>query len=555
MKLLFEGFAYSPEMLEGILPNQFFSSRKGSEKAVVDYVGYYYNPQIEDMIIVLPKVFIYENTKAFGLFFPEDLINFNKETRDELKLRKCHDIVLNISTWLYQAIVQYRKREQNTSIVRENESFSVISNLKKNEVTELDLVLSLIDFYKRNKALITYTTKLANQGKKTNWKKTISKNLPIITDNTPIYPLLTSYQREVNVSEELLMLFYSALNHFVNEYGFSISFSSPFMLIKGRAFQRFQNGKGTRYLKNIKYKYFSDKFLQLWKLLYAYFEKMEESKRSNKRKQEILMVRNFNIIFEDMIDVLIGDDSSDIPRYFAEQLDGKRVDHLYQYQSLILNDDIYFVGDSKYYKPENNIHGQSIAKQFTYAKNVIQYNVDLFNKNKLPHKIRYRDDLTEGYNITPNFFISALVNKDFNFFKDDLKCDKTKSAEKQFHFKDRLFDRDTLFIQSYNINFLFVLAMYISRSAQQKNEFKEHTHQTFRKRMIDFLNEEYSFYKIKPITQDLEYFVEKYFKFLNGKSYRPSNMEDSLILALSKQAPQNLPFSESECDITTHFLD
>ncbi len=75
-----------------------------------------------------------------------------------------------------------------------------------------------------------------------------------------------------------------------------------------------------------------------------------------------------------MIDDLIGDNKL-LPE-LKNHADGKQIDHIYKYKSLIIEDEIYFVGDSKYYKPQNSVGKYSQAKQFTYAKNVIQYNID-----------------------------------------------------------------------------------------------------------------------------------------------------------------------------------
>jgi hypothetical protein len=54
-----------------------------------------------------------------------------------------------------------------------------------------------------------------------------------------------------------------------------------------------------------------------------------------------------------MIDDLIGD-SKLLPE-LKNHADGKQVDHIYKYKSLLVEDEIYFVGDSKYYKPKNSV--------------------------------------------------------------------------------------------------------------------------------------------------------------------------------------------------------
>lgn len=133
-----------------------------------------------------------------------------------------------------------------------------------------------------------------------------------------------------------------------------------------------------------KYKYFSDKALRIWDLCYAYFVRSHEI-AINKSRQDCLMAKDFDIVFETMIDELIGE--RNLPRELIEQKDGKIVDHLFLGRGLIESTDgnahnTYYIGDSKYYKrqdPENVHLGKtSIYKQYTYAKNIVQWNIDLF---------------------------------------------------------------------------------------------------------------------------------------------------------------------------------
>ena len=134
-------------------------------------------------------------------------------------------------------------------------------------------------------------------------------------------------------------------------------------------------------------------------------------------------MKSFHIVFEAMIDELIGD--TDIPRGLKEQDDGKLIDHFYTYDGLLIDDkaddDIYYIGDSgKYYKIGNSLGKESIYKQRTYARNVIQWNLDIWLNGK-PHKpnmadpferIQLFDEVTEGYNVIPNCFISASIDKE-----------------------------------------------------------------------------------------------------------------------------------------------
>lgn len=534
MKILFEGYQYKYDLIANILNRQFYSAANNSDYSVVDYVGYYYNSEIKEAIIILPKVFVYNNGLAFGKYSPINILLQNKDFKQELKEDKCDVLLFNISTWLYRAIVQYKKRVTETTSVETENINSVISSIGVSENTELDIVLSLIRFFKDNQSLFICISKINHSGDKILWNKTVSKNIVYINNNIPFYPKIITKKKSIDFDEDLIIIYYSVLQYLKEHYGFNFTINQNYKLIKGNEFDRLLRN-GTRKLKSIKTKYFSDRLVSLWKLLYVFFERSETNKKSNTKYEEVLLIKNFNNVFEDMINDLVGDKNDQIPRYFIDQLDGKRVDHLFRYKSLIKNDDIYFVGDSKYYKPESVIEKNSIEKQYTYARNIIQYNINLFNNNGLKEGIRYRDELTEGYNITPNFFISALIDPDFDFLKDGLiNDDSFKCPDIQYQFADRLFDRDTLLIQRYNINFLFVLSAYVSKNNSLKSSFKEKARKNFRDRMIKFFNENYIFYVVTPINIKIDDFITKYFRLLNGKMYRPSSMESSLIVAFAK---------------------
>lgn len=529
MIILFEEYHYKTEDLSKVLTERYYFPINGIESKI-NFVGYYFNPQINDgkgdVVIIFPKVFINKHNLAFDEFTPESLISPTFETTQRLTETGKDKLIFVISTWLYRAIQQFNKRHFYNSISENQFINQIVTNLDENSSTELDIILSLLRFHKENQDLFTFIAKTAHsQQNKINWHKTINKKQPIIHNNQPIYVDLATTRKRVNDDEELLILFYSTLNHIKEKYAFNFQIPQNYILIKGHQFETVLR-RGCRLLKNIKYKYFSDKMICLYNLLFTYFERSERT-QSKKQIEEILLIKDFNIVFEDMIDDLIGD--STLFSELKNHADGKQVDHIYKYKSLLIEDEIYFVGDSKYYKPQNSVGKNSKAKQFTYARNVIQYNIDLFNKGDLDQRIRYRENETEGYNITPNFFISAFVNKDFDFSKSYLN--ETGKPIMQFHFENRLFDRDTLFVQSYNINFLFVLSAYLSRNSTLKNNFKKDTQKIFREKLVAFINEKYQFYKVKPIEEN---FIYKHFKLLNGKIYKPSQLENEVILAFEK---------------------
>jgi hypothetical protein len=211
--------------------------------------------------------------------------------------------------------------------------------------------------------------------------------------------------------------------------------------------------------------------------------------------------------------------------------DGKIIDHIFDYQSLLDTSDIFYIGDSKYYKSDNTAGKVSKYKQFTYAKNIIQYNIDLLNDtgSHYTENLRYRDKLTEGYNITPNFFIYGYINNYKNF--DNNELEEKGNIVKSFHFENRLFDRDTLFVHQYKINFLYVLKAYSQFGNLTIEKFRAVTKNKFRNNFIEFFsNHSKSDFQLYEYQEtDFENFVESNFRKINGKCFMTK--ENKLILA------------------------
>jgi len=203
--------------------------------------------------------------------------------------------------------------------------------------------------------------------------------------------------------------------------------------------------------------------------------------------------------------------------------DGKIIDHIFDHKSLIDTSDIFYIGDSKYYKSGSEAGKLSKYKQFTYAKNVIQFNIDLLNEKKIyKENIRYRDEITEGYNITPNFFIYGYI-KDIHDFDEHHLIPKSELPIKSFHFEDRLFDRDTLFVHQYEINFLYVLKAYSTFGGSKIDDFRQDSKDKFRNQFLSFFNDEtkskFSIYEKEIIKESAKELVESNFKLLNGKCF------------------------------------
>ena len=199
-------------------------------------------------------------------------------------------------------------------------------------------------------------------------------------------------------------------------------------------------GVGKRKMRDIKGKYFRDDLRTLWTLLDAFFT-FNYSRDDKCPRKEALVVKEFDAVFEKMVDRLIGDTSK--LAALKNQKDGKLIDHIYMDKSLIGKDsNIYYIGDSKYYSDSHDIEGVPLYKQFTYARNAIQYNIDQYYlKHKAnPNAIRYRDKDTEGYNVTPNFFVRPKIKSDTLDFDTPSFSASENQPKPNKHFEDRLFD-------------------------------------------------------------------------------------------------------------------
>ena len=538
MKILIEEYRYDASLVRKYLHD--IDELDVVEGFVsVSYVGYYYNnsPEVNDCVFILPKVLIDEQGKVFGKYTPESIIDLDKQkllTDDE------HKFIYEFAVWIYRAIAVFKNSQKDTSIVRHKQVVKVGKGKKRLANTYLDILLSLIQFNRENQDFFMFILKNIHSGfNKINWSRTISRSSVVVQNEEPIYINPINKKRQINFDEELLVIFFSILSYISEKYGFTISTNCNYELIKGKQFEHYLKGFGIVRLRQIKYKYFSDKALQLWELCFAFFEQSHQVK-VNSQLNEYLLVKNFNIVFEAIIDELVGD--KQLPdRLNKKQEDGKIVDHLFMWDSLTTADTskkVYYIGDSKYYKIGNEIGKESVAKQYTYARNVIQWNLNLFlDGEEKPERYDYklRDELTEGYNIIPNFFISAKMDEKLSYVDTIDKTNRKNNQHFQRHFNNRLFDRDTLLITHYDVNFLFVVSLYARNNASQKQTWKTKVRNLFRKEIQQILADKYDFYAMaaKPGVNG-EQFLSENFKDVIGKVYTPFADKQVYSLALDK---------------------
>lgn len=537
-----------------------------------EYVGYCYSKAADDVVFFLPKVVLTgeqtEDKKEDTIFGadPQTIIDFESEdlegkfTEDD-KI-KYKEFLSELSIWIYRTISVYKK-EYNNNILepREIQSKSTGRRVKNN--TLLDVIIALRDFNRNNQDYFTFIARNMHRGfNKIQWTKTISRSQAIVSNGTPIYIDPVNKKKVVNFDEELLVIYFSILRYITEVHGFSfdVNFNYSLIPIKILKSKYINKGFGTHRLRQIKYKYFSDKALRIWELCYAFFDR--EHKISMKvPEDDYLLARDFEHIFELMIDKLVGGNEKEyLPADLTDQKDGKLVDHMYIDNGLLVKSKLakeltYYIGDSKYYKRGKdgnvNLGDKSVYKQYTYARNVVQWNMNMFlglpKTKEYKNQPQLRDDLTEGYNPLPNFFISAHIpdrkhceeGKFLSFEDDTLHNEENIQLNRQF--ENRLFDRDTLLLCHYDVNFLFIVSLYGRDNKKRQEEWREKVRNEFRKSIQETLNKLYTFYTLQPREgMDCYSFIKENFHKLNGKIYRPQKDGKYLILALMKKEAEDI---------------
>lgn len=569
-------------------------------------VGYFHCPKINDSIFIMPKVFVNvleiddgstkkriervfatESNKDSGSA-PEDLIfkNFfdnidaNDDSRKDNDKRDTLNFITSTAIWIYQSIKRYVENKSNSCNLDEANLQRVTTTPGQSTETLLDTIISLIQFYKEHRSLLTFIAINRNHGtSRINWRKTINRKLPTLNNRKPVYFDFYTKNKVINYDEELIVLFLSAMEYVRQKFYFSAIEHEGYELLPPHVIQNLmETGKGIRKMNEIRHKYFSDELVQLWQLMMQFFRQTYDISAKH-YIPEMLIVRKYDRIFEDMVDCLIGEDLPKSIKYMKNQEDGKTIDHIYKDNSVFggdKNKQIFYIGDSKYYKEEDvdgyiKLSKNSVAKQFTYAKNVIQYCMNIFNggvdtdsvytKEEIDLKgsLHYRDALTEGYNITPNFFLHGRVfpehiNNPSKAFEED-KIDLVENKEEEnkqinFQWENRLFDRDTLILQTYNINFLYLLSMYVGRHENAK--LKADLRKKFRSNFIKLLEKKYIFFEVFPRVPIKEY-VNRHFRKYIGKMFMPNN--ETLIFAFDRTKQIDVSFMQDNVYICYYHFE
>ena len=573
MLVYFEGHRYPKDL---VVP--YFTDRDFNEPVVpymhdqkgyyLEYIGYIFvtSEKYSGPVFILPKSFLAvdvsdpekrETLLGESGLFPEQIFDTDKDD-NVLTLSGRETFLPELSLWLFRAMVRFRedcKKEKDHENLEKLYQLTPQDNSRDRDF--LSTAIRLIDFLSDHRNLFTQIHKINNSGRAAiDWNKTIRK-YPYIKEGKPYYLDLQIKDKAINIDEELIILYYSVLRYLKDKFHFPITLGDiPYELLSPSEIQRYlDTGVGKRKMRDIKGKYFRDDLRTLWTLLDAFFT-FNYSRDDKCPRKEALAVKEFDAVFEKMVDRLIGDTSK--LAALKNQKDGKLIDHIYMDKSLIGKDsNIYYIGDSKYYSDSHDIEGVPLYKQFTYARNAIQYNIDQYYlKHKAnPNAIRYRDKDTEGYNVTPNFFVRPKIKSDtLDFDTPSFRASENQPKPNK-HFEDRLFDRDTLLLREYEINLIFLIAAYGSYEDHWATSIRT----TIREDMLQFLTDTYNFFKIQPkdipVTTPTGHlfdipFLNYFHNLLAGKVYKESDNSTDLILAFEKTTEQGkLDLKEAQEDL------
>ena len=246
MRILFENHHYDKHpfsgdgvpSLEDVLAEGRISAKhvEGDTKLSVDYVGYFYSRSFNDCVFILPNVLLGENGKVLGKkddptsegYDPTMFLNIDRDGASEIE-KDMLSFVYEFSLWVYRAIDVYRHRKPDSDIAVNPEITQMGRGRRRDRYTFVDVVLALLDFNKKNQDYLTFILKNIHRGNnKINWTKTIAQNRVIIQEDIPVYYQPVNKKKQVNYDEELLIIYYSILNHIHEKYNFPVRLNANF---------------------------------------------------------------------------------------------------------------------------------------------------------------------------------------------------------------------------------------------------------------------------------------------------------------------------------------
>jgi hypothetical protein len=463
--------------------------------------------------------------KVFGKY--DYNLFVSKSAKEILSLQEL-EIIKSITEKLYFCLRKYQ-REINSNIIDRELGFSIKSNIGTQNAGAFEAMLALIAFNRNNPLLYTQERQIleSKTSHTINWKKTLSSSIPVRVDDDLFYLDFSRSTKGSKKDDLLLVIFYSLLNDF-RDYDSTINIKSSVKVLNSNQLIKIKP-KIKNFLRISRSTYFSDKFRQLHSLLQSYY--FAENAVYSSEQIEFLVTNDFEILFETFVDSLISDEH--LLRLYKYLKDGKEIDHLFGDKDVFKGCRIIYIGDSKYYKDPAKIASQKY-KQFTYSRNIIQENIYIVNSgDNTIYSRNYRDSISEGYNVTPNFFIFAVVQSSYLEANTLISID-SQEAEFSFHFENRLFDRDSLHILYFKIDFIGLLNFYVGadkRLGVSHSTLKRTSKSIIQTEFRKYLDRRYIFYLVE-IRQDT---IERNFKVLHGKIFTSPAIFPKYILALDKQ--------------------
>jgi len=492
--------------------------------ALLSFVGFYINKN-QEMYVVLPKLFERNGT----LFTDKAVIDFAmKDYRIVLEKEKEKvTFVQEFIILLFRTLTNYEKENR----IKSPNELPIMSRMGHKQLSTLEVVYSIIDFHRKNHRFYVKETNITNKkANKINWNKTTKKIMPIISDKD-IHYFQFKYSKSILSQDDIVLtIFYSLLNKLKHKFSFDITLDRNIPIMYISEFIKFEK-KIPKLLKKIKNFYVRDDLKKILSMLYAYYR--YESDDTKKESVEYMIIFDFNLLFEDMVNEVISD--REHLATFKIQKDGKIIDHIFSEKSFLTKQKTLFIGDSKYYK-EEYVDRYSIFKQFTYSRNIIQEfenSRNYFDR----HNILLREDVSRGYDNIPNFFIFGDINQNeyWEIPKIPIQPMLNQPPIISQQFDNAFFDRDTLHIFHFKVNLLFLMEMYTNRKSVNRQKYKTLFRQTIRNRIADYYNNTYDVFTIENLNL-MEFIKENYYS-LWGKIFLIQN--DTAVLVLEKDKEES----------------
>lgn len=152
MYILFEEHQYESSKVENILKD-IYVLQDVDKKVSVQYVGYFYNPQLRDCVFILPKVLLKDDpqkkvevlagvTLENGeMVSPEQVLT----PEDQKKLsREYRKFIYEFSVWVYRALSVFYKANPDSKAILYKHITQSGKGKRQHTNTYLDIVLSLI---------------------------------------------------------------------------------------------------------------------------------------------------------------------------------------------------------------------------------------------------------------------------------------------------------------------------------------------------------------------------------------------------------------------------